>query len=79
MNSQNPSYVKAEAADPEKIEILLPRLGRNERNFAKDIGRIIGPLEVAFLHHDRVVEVFDEPVPKDKKICSIETNWRAAV
>jgi hypothetical protein len=79
MNYANPPYVKPPKPknageqtkspnyDPEKTEILLPRLGRNERNFAKDVGQIIGPLNVAFLHHDRVVEIFDEPIPKDKK------------
>jgi hypothetical protein len=72
MSHTNPSYVRppkanAPVIDPEQTRVLLPRLGRNERNFAIDIGKIIAPLDVAFLHHDRVVEIFDEPVPKDKK------------
>jgi hypothetical protein len=52
---------------PEQIQVLLPKLGRNERSFAKDVGRIIGPAHVAFLHHDRVVEIFDELVPENEK------------
>jgi len=70
MSHTNPSYVRpvpAPVRPPEQIQVLLPRLGRNERSFATDIGEIIGPLNVAFLHHDRVVEIFDEPVPKDEK------------
>jgi hypothetical protein len=55
----------AQPIDPEQTRVLLPGLGRNERNFAKEIGAIIGPLNVAFLHHDRVVEIFDEPIPQD--------------
>ncbi len=60
-NGQYPSV------DPEHTKVLLPRLGRNERNFAGDIGKIIAPLNVAFLHHDRVVEIFDEPIPPEEK------------
>src|ERR1700752_4946706 len=52
---------------PDQIQVLLPRLGRNERSFAGEIGQIIGPANVAFLHHDRVVEIFDEPVPQNEK------------
>jgi hypothetical protein len=49
--------------DPEQTRVLLPHLGRNERRFATEVGDIIGPLNVAFIHEDRVVEIFNEPVP----------------
>ena len=47
--------------------MLLPRLGRNERRFATEVGNIIGPLNVVFIHEDRVVEIFNDPVPADAK------------
>lgn len=52
---------------PEQIQVLLPRLGRNERSFAGEIGQIIGPLKVAFMHADRVIDIVDEPVPENKE------------
>jgi hypothetical protein len=79
MIHQNPAYVKPAPPPkriqpgvpllrpPEHIPVLLPRLGRNERSFATEIGEVIGPLHVAFLHHDRVVEIFDEAVPQNEK------------
>jgi hypothetical protein len=48
-------------ADDNKV--ILPGLGRNERAFSTEVGAIIGPLNVAFLHNDRVAEIYDEPVP----------------
>jgi hypothetical protein len=56
---------QAEKIDPEQTQVLLPRLGRNERRFATEVGDIIGPLNVAFIHEDRVVEIYNEPVPVD--------------
>jgi hypothetical protein len=53
-----------EYSPAEDIRILLPGLGRNERKFGKEVGAVIGPLNVAFLHGDRVVEIFDEPIPE---------------
>jgi hypothetical protein len=47
----------------EEMKVVLPGIRRNERKFSTDIGKIIGPLNVAFLHNDRVVEIQDEPVP----------------
>jgi hypothetical protein len=66
----HPSYVRPANVPlngPEQIQVLLPKLGRNERSFAGEVGRIIGPANAAFLHHDRVVEIFDEPVPENEK------------
>src|SRR4029077_2205768 len=53
--------------DPEQIKICLPSLGRNERKFCTEIGKTIGPLNVAFMHNDRLAEVFDEPAPRGEE------------
>jgi hypothetical protein len=73
---KNPSYVKAAEQTPNGAppktdpfskasskRVLLPCTGRNERAFAKEVGTIIGPLNVAFLHNDRIAEIHDEPPP----------------
>ena len=52
---------------PEQNQVLLPKLGRNERSFADESGRIIGPTNVAFLHQDRVVEILDEQIPQNER------------
>jgi hypothetical protein len=75
----NPPYVRPHAANgigpgPEQIHVLLPKLGRAERAFAEEIGRIIGPAHVAFMHEDRVVEVFDEPLPEREKDRRLDRN-----
>jgi hypothetical protein len=59
---------------PEDIQVLLPCTGRNERAFAKEVGDIIGPLNVAFMHSDRLVEVFDEPIPSDADEDKLDRN-----
>ena len=53
---------KTRLAKAEQIMVVLPCVGRNERAFAREVGAIIGPLNVAFLHNDRVVEIYEEPV-----------------
>jgi hypothetical protein len=65
MKPQNPSYVQPDIpqAGGYYAQVLLPKVGRNERAFASETGQIIGPLNVAFLHNDRVAEIYDEPVP----------------
>jgi hypothetical protein len=52
---------------PEEIKVVLPSLGRNERKFAGEIGAAIGPLNVAFLHNDRVAEIYDEQIPEESE------------
>jgi hypothetical protein len=59
---------------PEEIKVLLPCTGRNERAFAKETGDIIGPLNVSFIHNERTVEVFDEPVPTDADEDKLDRN-----
>jgi hypothetical protein len=56
---------KHSLATAEHTKILLPCVGRNERAFATEVGAIIGPLNQAFLHNDRVAEIYDEPVPME--------------
>ena len=67
-NSSQPTKSDIRNLKPEQNQVLLPKLGRNLRSFADETSRIIGPLNVAFLHHDRVVEIFDEPLPQNEKV-----------
>jgi hypothetical protein len=46
-------------------EILLPKMGRQEKAFATEMGRAIAPSEALFQRNDKIVEVKDEAFTKE--------------
>jgi hypothetical protein len=65
--SSNPGYVHPATEDQKTVpfrqplpEVKLPGIGRPKSDFTKEVGKILGPLNVLFRKDERPVEIFFE-------------------